>query len=56
MEEKFKAGLANQAMTEFENIKKLREEFIASKAEHEHVGILEEVMMNLLGIYMDLTK
>lgn len=56
MEEKFKAGLANQAMKEFENIKNLREEFITSKAEKDHVDILEEAMMNFLSIYMDLTK
>ena len=56
MEEKYKAGLANQAMVEFDNIKKLREEFIAAGASRDHVCALEDAMNEMFGIYLELTK
>ena len=56
MEEKYKSGLANQAMVEFDNIKKLREEFIAAGAGNEHVCAIEDAMNELFGIYLELTK
>lgn len=56
MEEKYKAGLANQAMVEFDNIKKLREEFIAAGASRDHICALEDAMNEMFGIYLELTK
>ena len=56
MEEKFKAGLANQAFTEFENVKNLREEFIGSGANADLVNELESVMDTLYSMYLTLTR
>lgn len=56
MEEKFKAGLANQVMEEFDNVRKLREDFITSGARSKHIETLDEVLNKLFAIYLDLTK
>ena len=56
MEEKFKAGLANEVMSEFENIKNLRLSFIAAGADRDVVGLLEEQMKTLFSLYLDLSK
>lgn len=54
MEEKFKEGLANQVMEQFESIKNLRSDFINSGAK-EHIGLLENTMNKLLELYYKLT-
>ena len=56
MEEKFKAGLANQVMEEFDNTRLMRENFIASGARSKHVETLDEVLNKLFAMYLDLTK
>lgn len=56
MDNKFKAGLANSAIKEFENIRLMREEYIACGAESEFIITLEASMNAFLNIYMTLTK
>lgn len=56
MEEKFKQGLANQVFAEFENIKTLREDFIASGASSEHIIDLESSMDMFYKLYLELSK
>ena len=56
MEEKFKAGLANQVMEEFENVKNLRENFINSGARSRQIETLDEVLNKLFNMYLGLTK
>ena len=55
MDKKFINGLANQVMSEFENIKILREDFINCGAQKEHIDTLKETMKILLDIYFILT-
>ena len=56
MDKRFINGLANQAMTEFENIKKLREEFISCGAPKKHIETLQGSMKAFLNIYLRLTE
>ena len=56
MDNRFINGLANQAMTEFENVKQLREEFINCGAPRKHVETLQGAMKAFLNIYLRLTE
>lgn len=56
MDNKFKAGLANQVMTEFDNVKRLHEEFIGCNADM-HMRIkLRGMMQELLEMYFELSE
>lgn len=56
MEDKIKVGLADSAMTEFDNVKNLREEFIKSGASKAQIDALQKMMQGLLDMYIELTE
>lgn len=56
MDPKFNAGLANQVMTEFDNIKKLHEEFIGCDAPIEKRIRLRGMMQELLEMYFEFAE
>ena len=56
MEEKFKAGLANQVFEELGAVKELRETFIQSGACEKHVEELVGMMNLLFDMYLELTQ
>lgn len=55
MDKKFKPGLANSVIGEFDNIRKIREEFIGSGASKSQVSKLRNIMDELLDMYCDLS-
>lgn len=56
MDEKFKNGLANQVMDEFDNVKDLRASFIQSNSDTKHLDKLRDMMQTLLDMYFELTN
>ena len=56
MEKKFKAGLANQVMTEFDNVKQLNEDFISCDAPMDMRIRLRGMMQELLEMYFNLCE
>ena len=56
MYEKFRAGLANSTFAEYDNVRKLREEFITSGAPDWQITDLEAAMAKLNNIYMCITR
>jgi len=56
MDPKFNAGLANQVMTEFDNIKRLHEEFIGCDAPIDKRIRLRGMMQELLEMYFEFAE
>lgn len=51
-----KQGLCNSVMEEFDHLKKVREEFIASKAQAKHTATLTSMMRNTFELYLELSE
>lgn len=56
MDEKYRNGLANQVIDEFDNVRMLRETFLQSKACADKVNQLENIMSTLYSMYLDITR
>lgn len=56
MDKKFREGLANATMTEFENVRNLRAEFIHCGADKDHITRLEDALNTLYSIFLDITR
>ena len=56
MDKKFREGLANATITEFENVRNLRAEFIHCGAGEDNIARLECALNTLYGIYLGITR